>query len=151
MTCKREDIEKGFEPDKCFYVQNEPQMWHKMEVDLAVDPPPDLAIEDRDLRSSVKKMLRFMRPWACRKSWRFDGQILRIYELIEANTKAGRQVLASRIFRSPRWKKFLNRSAKFARRHSCAGSASGCGRSLRRTRGAGQFLGKVKVCCFEFD
>ena len=27
MTCKREDIEKGFEPDNCFYVQNEPRMW----------------------------------------------------------------------------------------------------------------------------
>ena len=45
MTCKREDIEKGFEPDHCFYVQNEPRMWQKMDLDLAIDPPPDLAIE----------------------------------------------------------------------------------------------------------
>ena len=56
MTCKREDIEKGFEPDKCFYVQNEPQMWNKMDVDLAVDPPPDLAIEVEISRSAVKKI-----------------------------------------------------------------------------------------------
>ena len=55
MTCKREDIEKGFEPDKCFYVQNEPRMWQKMEIDLTIDPPPDLAIEIEVTQGAIKK------------------------------------------------------------------------------------------------
>jgi Uma2 family endonuclease len=26
MTCKREDLAKGLEPDDCYYIQNEPRM-----------------------------------------------------------------------------------------------------------------------------
>ena len=80
MTCKREDLEKGLEPDKCFYVQGEPRMWNKMDVDLAVDPPPDLAIEVEISRSSVKKMPIYA-ALGVPELWRHDGQILRIYEL----------------------------------------------------------------------
>ena len=44
LTCKRQDLERGIEPDQCYYMQNEAVMRGK-EVDLSVDPPPDLAIE----------------------------------------------------------------------------------------------------------
>jgi Uma2 family endonuclease len=44
-TFKREDIERGLEPDECFYVQHEPVMGAKFEIDLLKDPPPDLAVE----------------------------------------------------------------------------------------------------------
>jgi Uma2 family endonuclease len=37
--------EKGLEPDQCFYIQNESAIRGKKRLDLAVDPPPDLAIE----------------------------------------------------------------------------------------------------------
>ena len=44
-TFKRRDIAQGFEPDSCFYIQNEGRISGKAEIDLDVDPPPDLIIE----------------------------------------------------------------------------------------------------------
>ncbi|MGH3086249.1 MAG: Uma2 family endonuclease [Rubrobacteraceae bacterium] len=42
---KREDIERGFEPDSCFYIENEPLARDKDRLDLDEDPPPDLVTE----------------------------------------------------------------------------------------------------------
>ena len=44
-TFRREDLERGLEPDECYYVQNESAVRETREVDLQRDPPPDLAIE----------------------------------------------------------------------------------------------------------
>ncbi|WP_008308829.1 Uma2 family endonuclease [Leptolyngbya sp. PCC 6406] len=43
-TWGREDLQKGLEPDECFYIQNERTVRGKDEIDLTLDPPPDLAI-----------------------------------------------------------------------------------------------------------
>ena len=53
MTCDREDLELGLEPDEGFYIEKEPRIRDKEEIDLAVDPPPDLAVEV-DLSRSPK-------------------------------------------------------------------------------------------------
>jgi Uma2 family endonuclease len=45
--------EAGAEPDACFYIQNWRAVLGKERLDLAVDPPPDLAIE-MDLTSLAK-------------------------------------------------------------------------------------------------
>lgn len=37
--------EQGVEPDYCFYIQNRSAVLGKERLDLAIDPPPDLAIE----------------------------------------------------------------------------------------------------------
>lgn len=44
-TFKRREMAAGIEPDDCFYIQNAARMVGKQRVDLATDPPPDLAIE----------------------------------------------------------------------------------------------------------
>ncbi|HEY3965571.1 MAG TPA: Uma2 family endonuclease [Planctomycetaceae bacterium] len=44
-TFRREDLLRGLEPDNCYYVQNESVVRSRDEVDLTIDPPPDLAIE----------------------------------------------------------------------------------------------------------
>lgn len=44
-TFKRQDLERGLEPDECFYIEHEPNVRGKQALDLAQDPPPDLAIE----------------------------------------------------------------------------------------------------------
>jgi Uma2 family endonuclease len=44
-TTLRKPEEKGLEPDQCFYIQNEAVIRGKKRLDMAVDPPPDLAIE----------------------------------------------------------------------------------------------------------
>ena len=130
MTCKREDIEKGLEPDDCFYVQNEPRMWHKMEIDLAVDPPPDLAIEVEMSRSSVKKMPIYA-ALGVPELWRYDGQILRIYELVDGQYQSREASACFPNFPVAKVEEFFSRSARFARPRSCADSAGGCGRSSR--------------------
>lgn len=38
-------MDKGIEPDNCFYIQNEAIVRGKNRLDLTVDPPPDLALE----------------------------------------------------------------------------------------------------------
>ena len=44
-TFRRVDLERGFEADTAFYVQHEADVRVREEIDLAVDPPPDLVIE----------------------------------------------------------------------------------------------------------
>lgn len=44
LTLKRFQ-EAGAEPDACFYIQNWQALLGKERIDLATDPPPDLAIE----------------------------------------------------------------------------------------------------------
>jgi Uma2 family endonuclease len=44
-TFKNELMDIGIEPDNCFYIQNEAAIRGKDRLDLAIDPPPDLALE----------------------------------------------------------------------------------------------------------
>ena len=44
-TWSREDLQKGLEPDECYYIQNELAVRGKRVIDLSVEPPPDLVIE----------------------------------------------------------------------------------------------------------
>ncbi len=55
MTRAREDLKKGLEPDECYYAQNAPAVMGRDDIDLTVDPPPDLAIEVEVSRSSVSR------------------------------------------------------------------------------------------------
>ena len=56
MTFQREDLERGLEPDKCYYVTHEPQVRDKEELDFRIDPPPDLAVEIDVSSSSNHKL-----------------------------------------------------------------------------------------------
>src|SRR6266478_2684699 len=58
-TFKREDLERGFEPDSCFYVQRAGQIAGKKRLDLTVDPPPDLVLEVDITHSSLDKLSIF--------------------------------------------------------------------------------------------
>jgi Uma2 family endonuclease len=79
-TWRREDQEAGLEPDECYYIEHEPQVRGKRTVDLAVDPPPDLAIEVEISRSAVKRMAIYA-ALGVPEVWRFDGQTLSIHLL----------------------------------------------------------------------
>ncbi|HAA28207.1 MAG TPA: hypothetical protein DCE56_11690 [Cyanobacteria bacterium UBA8553] len=46
----------GKEADECFYIQNEALVRSKLNIDLTVDPPPDLAIEIDVSNPSINKM-----------------------------------------------------------------------------------------------
>jgi Uma2 family endonuclease len=80
MTLDREDLERGIESDEGFYITNEPLVRGKDEIDLSIDPPPDLAVEIDVSRSSRRRM----GIYAAQKvpeTWLFDGEKIHIYRL----------------------------------------------------------------------
>jgi Uma2 family endonuclease len=79
-TFRREDLERGFEPDSCFYVQNEEQVRGKDRIDLAVDPPPDLVIEI-DITSASFSKLPIYAQIGVPEVWRYDGERMTILVL----------------------------------------------------------------------
>ena len=79
-TFQREDLERGFEPDECYYVQNAELMRGKDAVNLDFDPPPDLTIEIDVKHSSLNRMGIFA-AIGIPEIWRFDGEELTIYLL----------------------------------------------------------------------
>lgn len=87
MTFRRADLNRGLEPDNCYYVQNEPRVWKREELDLSVDPPPDLAIEITVSKGPIDKMTIYA-AYGVPELWRYDGQTLQAFEL----TAEGRYV-----------------------------------------------------------
>ncbi len=79
-TFKREDLERGFEPDSCFYIQNEERIRGKDRIDLAVDPPPDLVIEI-DITSPSFSKLPIYAQIGVPEVWRYDGERMTILVL----------------------------------------------------------------------
>lgn len=55
-TWRRPELAKGLEADECYYILNHHRVCRHMEVDLAADPPPDLAVETEVSRSSVPRL-----------------------------------------------------------------------------------------------
>jgi Uma2 family endonuclease len=80
MTVRREDLQKGFEPDNCYYIRHESLVREKAELDFSVDPPPDLAVEVDVSRSSARKLALYA-AFGVPEVWRYDGQRLEVYTL----------------------------------------------------------------------
>jgi Uma2 family endonuclease len=76
-TYRRRDLERGFEPDASFFVQNEARIRGKREIDLSVDPPPDVVLEMEMSRSALDK-LRLFASMGIPEVWRCDGERVRI-------------------------------------------------------------------------
>jgi Uma2 family endonuclease len=68
---REEEGGAGKEPDTCFYIANEPLIRDKDEIDLSIDPPPDLAIEVDDLSDSKGK-LPIYAALRVPEVWRYD-------------------------------------------------------------------------------
>ena len=81
-TFKREDLARGFEPDTCFYIQSAQRMHGKDEIDLAVDPPPDLVIEIDITHPSLDK-LPIYAAIGVPEIWRYDGHAVTVVVLQE--------------------------------------------------------------------
>ncbi|MBA3414027.1 MAG: Uma2 family endonuclease, partial [Chloroflexia bacterium] len=69
------DLEQGFEPDSCFYFENEVALRGKEEIDLLVDPPPDLVVEIDVTHSSLEKLGLFA-AFRVPEVWRYQGDRL---------------------------------------------------------------------------
>ena len=80
-TFKRQEMSYGIEPDDCFYIQNYQVMIGKDRLDLAVDPPPDLALEiDVTSKTQSEAYLALGVP----ELWIYQGNELKIY-VLESN------------------------------------------------------------------
>ncbi|MBX7174733.1 MAG: Uma2 family endonuclease [Pyrinomonadaceae bacterium] len=79
-TYQRKDIEKGFEPDSCFYFKYEKQMRNKDKLDMAVDPAPELIIEV-DITSLSTNRQSIFAAFGVPEIWRFNGEKMQILKL----------------------------------------------------------------------
>lgn len=80
LTLTRDDLQKGGEPDSSYYIQNEALVRGKENIDLAVDPPPDLVLEVEYSRSRINK-LQLYAAMGIPEFWRYNGTVLRTYQL----------------------------------------------------------------------
>ena len=89
MTFQREDIERGFEMDECYWIANEPAVRDKLSWDPAIDPPPDVAIEIEVSRSILNR-LSILAAFKIPEVWCHDGTDLRINLLLaDGNYQSG--------------------------------------------------------------
>jgi Uma2 family endonuclease len=82
-TFKRPDLYKGFEPDSCFYIQHLDAISGKEEIDLTMDPPPDLVIEV-DITRPLLDKLPLYAAVGVPEVWRYDGERVSILRPAEA-------------------------------------------------------------------
>ncbi len=80
MTFRREDLERGLEPDECYWIANEPLVRGRAVLDLTVDPPPDLALEIEISRSALDRMAIYAKL-RVPEVWCWDGETLRVFLL----------------------------------------------------------------------
>ena len=73
-TFKREDLDRGFEPDSSFYIQNVERIRKKKRIDLETDPPPDLIIEVDLTRDSLNKF-RLYAALPVPEVWRYEDAL----------------------------------------------------------------------------
>jgi Uma2 family endonuclease len=79
-TLKRPELEKGVEPDECYWIAREPEVRNRKNLDFATDPAPDLAIEVDATHSSLPN-LRIYAALGVPEVWRLVNESLLIYRL----------------------------------------------------------------------
>lgn len=80
LTLKRQKKLKGAEPDSCYYLQNEPFVRSKQEIDLDNDPPPDLVLEI-DITSGSMDKQPIYAAIGVPELWRYNGNKLEVFVL----------------------------------------------------------------------
>ncbi len=79
-TFRREKKKKGFEGDASFYFKNAETVRGKDEIDLSIDPPPELVIEVDITHGSLSKF-PILAAIGVEEIWRFDGDGVIFYRL----------------------------------------------------------------------
>jgi Uma2 family endonuclease len=77
-TLKRQLKQRGVEPDESYYVQNEPVVRGRTDIDLGKDPPPDLVIEVQLTPSSLDK-LGLYAAMGVPEVWLWEENRLKVY------------------------------------------------------------------------
>lgn len=77
-TLDREDLNRGAEPDKAYYIQNQDRVAGKT-VDLSIDPPPDLVVEVDITHTDIDKLSLYA-AMGVGEFWRYNGEVWQIYQ-----------------------------------------------------------------------
>jgi Uma2 family endonuclease len=116
-TYRRNDLHRGFEPDASFYIQNEARVRDRREINLAVDPPPDLILE-MEMSRTVRDKLPLFASMGIVEIWHCDGERVTILTLDQNECQTSpaslalpaltsevltRFLAASRTMLSPEW------------------------------------------------
>ena len=114
-TFRRKDLMRGFEPDSCFSVENEAKIRGKDQIDLKVDPAPDIVVEIDITRSTINKRSIFAR-FGVPEVWRYDGNKIEIL-ILEAGVYVGSErSRALPVFSAETLSNFVSESRELARR-----------------------------------
>jgi len=77
-TFRRADMQRGFEADEAYHVQNAERIRGISQVDLEIHPPPDLVVEIEISRSAIDKMSLFA-GMGIPELWRYNQHSLEVY------------------------------------------------------------------------
>lgn len=80
-TLRREDLQRGLEPDRSYYIQHESIVRDKQELDLNQLPPPDLVVEIDITSLSINKLPIYL-TLGIPEIWRYNENNLYIYQLM---------------------------------------------------------------------
>ena len=79
-TLRKKNKRKGADPDDSYYLENVDQIRGKTRINLAVDPPPDLAIEI-DVTSSSMDKFDLYAALGVPEFWRYENRAVHFYRL----------------------------------------------------------------------
>lgn len=83
-TFRREEDQRGFEPDSCFYIQNARALGRSRRIDLSQDPSPDLVIEIDTTRPSLDKLPLYAQV-GVPEVWLDTGEQVSVFARRDAN------------------------------------------------------------------
>lgn len=75
-------LDRGIDPTESFYLSNAHSLRKTGRIDLAIDPPPDLAIEIEITRGALDR-LGIYAALRVPEAWRYDGERLTVHVLGE--------------------------------------------------------------------
>lgn len=96
LTLKSPSLKQAIEPDSCYYLENEPSVRNKQNIDLTIDPPPDLVLEI-DITSGSLHKLPIYADFGVPEVWRYDGKTLRVF-ILDGKVNTYLEVNHSRVF-----------------------------------------------------
>lgn len=76
-TLQREGLQRGLEPDECYWIEHEEQMSGKDSYDPEIDPPPDLALEVEISRTFLNRIGIFA-ALGVPEVWHYDGSAVQV-------------------------------------------------------------------------
>lgn len=104
-TMKVAEFKQGAEPDSCFYVRGASQVIGKRQIELGVDPPPDVIVEV-DISHTSKRKFSFYGNLGVPEIWIFRRR-LQIYALTEKGYTEAAESLAFPLLTGDQLTQFL--------------------------------------------